>query len=162
MAPSVKGKGKIMEFKVNFIFVVVVIFAVLCLVYFIYCLINAIREETTCKKYRNERLFCHNCKLAYNGNKYTAEHYKFCPECGQPLSYIEQEDYLEIDEKSEIRFLPDVSLLKSKKENAKEFAFHVESFLVYNDDDDNFTKKEILDILKEILKEEYKIDSIKD
>ena len=45
---------------------------------------------------------------------------------------------------------------------AKQFAFHVESYLVYHDDDDKLTKKEILVLLGEILRQEYKIDTVKD
>ena len=45
---------------------------------------------------------------------------------------------------------------------AKQFAFYVESYLVYHDDDDKLTKKEILVLLGEILRQEYKIDTVKD
>ena len=66
-----------------------------------------------------------------------------------------------MDEESEIRFLSKGQMCKCKNEEAKNFAFLVESYLVYNNDDDKFTKKEILEFMKEILVEEYKINSVK-
>lgn len=79
-----------MEFKINFIFAVILIFTILCSVYFIYELIKAIRDQMIINKYHNRKLYCHHCKLAYTTNKYLAEHYKFCPECGRELQYMDE------------------------------------------------------------------------
>lgn len=43
---------------------------------------------------------------------------------------------------------------KNLKKEQKHLAFKIESYLAYNNDEDNFTKKEILEIIKEILKKE--------
>ncbi len=49
-----------------------------------------------------------------------------------------------------------------KDNEIKNFAFKIESYLAYDNDNDKFTKKEILELVKEILKEEYKIEDIKE
>lgn len=79
-----------MEFKINFIFIVVLIFTILCSIYFISELIKAISEEEINKKYHKEKLYCHHCRLAYTTNKYIATHYKYCPECGEELQYFDE------------------------------------------------------------------------
>lgn len=49
--------------------------------------------------------------------------------------------------------LDDDTMASTKTETAKEVAFRVESRLAYNADDDKFTKKDIIAMMKEILKE---------
>lgn len=49
--------------------------------------------------------------------------------------------------------LDDDIMSSSQTETAKEVAFRVESRLAYNADDDKFTKKDIIAMMKEILKE---------
>lgn len=49
--------------------------------------------------------------------------------------------------------LDDDTMVSTKTETVKEVAFRVESRLAYNSDDDKFTKKDIIAMMKEILKE---------
>lgn len=51
---------------------------------------------------------------------------------------------------------------QARKETAKTFASHIESYLAYHNDEDTLTKNEILMLVKEILKEEYKIETLKE
>ena len=44
------------------------------------------------------------------------------------------------------------------QDTAKDFIFKVESYLGYNDDNDAFTKKELLLILAEVAKEQYGVE----
>lgn len=46
----------------------------------------------------------------------------------------------------------------ARKETAKDFIFKVESYLGYNDDNETFTKKELLLILAEVAKEQYGVE----
>lgn len=45
-----------------------------------------------------------------------------------------------------------------RKETAKEFIFKVESYLGYENDNETFTKKELLLILAEVAKEQYGVE----
>ena len=81
-----------MEFKINFIFLVVLIFSILCSIYLVCSIIIAFIEKINCSKYHNEKLYCHHCKIAYTGNKYIAEHYNYCPECGKELQYFDEKN----------------------------------------------------------------------
>ena len=45
-----------------------------------------------------------------------------------------------------------------RKETAKDFIFKVESYLGYNDDNETFTKKELLLILAEVAKEQFGVE----
>ena len=50
------------------------------------------------------------------------------------------------------------SLGEVSKATAKDFIFKVESYLGYNDDNETFTKKELLLILAEVAKEQYGVE----
>ncbi len=82
-----------MEFKINFIFVVMLIFTILVTVYFIIEVVKGVLGNRIHNKYHNDKLYCHDCKLAYTSDEYIATHYKYCPECGKELQYFE--DYKE-------------------------------------------------------------------
>lgn len=47
---------------------------------------------------------------------------------------------------------------QTRKATAKDFIFKVESYLGYNDDNETFTKKELLLILAEVAKEQYGVE----
>lgn len=47
---------------------------------------------------------------------------------------------------------------QARKETATDFIFKVESYLGYNDDNETFTKKELLLILAEVAKEQYGVE----
>lgn len=82
-----------MEFKINFIFVVMLIFTILVTVYFIIEVVRGILSNRIHNKYQNDKLYCPDCKLSYTFDEYIATHYKYCPECGEELQYFE--DYKE-------------------------------------------------------------------
>lgn len=48
---------------------------------------------------------------------------------------------------------------KNIEKELKQFTFEIESYLAYHNDEDTLTKKEILIILSEILKEKYNIET---
>ena len=55
----------------------------------------------------------------------------------------------------------EVLIKRRIEKEIKQFVFLIESCLVYHNDDDTLTKKEILELLYEILYEEYKIKTLK-
>lgn len=80
-----------MEFKIDFIFVVSIIYLVVFGLAVIIEAIKSIREDFLRKKYRSMKLYCNHCKLAFINDKYTVEHYKYCPECGKELQYLDND-----------------------------------------------------------------------
>ena len=67
---------------------------------------------------------------------------------------LTRREYKEIAEKG----LGQLQLEQARKETAKDFIFKVESYLGYNDDNDAFTKKELLLILAEVAKEQFGVE----
>ena len=86
-----------MESKINFIFAVMLIFTILCIICFVYYLEKAIKEyldSSKNKEYldssknKDKKLYCNDCKLSYT---YAPES-KYCCICGKELQYINFEN----------------------------------------------------------------------
>ena len=90
--------------------------------------------------------FMYQCRKFDDAEALYNKNYRKVPEG----SIIVDKEYL----KKELQGLE----LQVCKATAKDFIFKVESYLGYNDDNETFTKKELLLILAEVAKEQYGVE----
>lgn len=90
-------------------------------------------------------------KIPENAVVLTREEYEWLKDKAKELNDIYSNGFRTLAEVDEL-------IKQERKATAKDFIFKVESYLGYNDDNETFTKKELLLILAEVAKEQFGVE----